>query len=235
MPALTSLLYVLQFLSLEIIREKISKGERNDAMFNWEVYWRVKVIDNSIGSQIRFNCQYESEVSASGFLQVVSLVWSTAICWTLQPLWQHRCLLFQFCHQIFTLQWPTHIETTDHQRDFWLWLLALRFHPRWCSGAGRGSCKSSPPYLYVPYCLLSNMSSSEHLLVLFVLVSVTNHFGRIFAAVRRLCKHWEGSWCWAGQSPQKTVKTESLVPLGPGWGSQFESGTEGPGLQSCPL
>lgn len=122
-------------------------------MFNWEISWCVEVIDNSTDSQIRFNCQYESDVSASGFLKVVSLVWSTAICRTLQALWWHRYFLFYFCHQIFTYQWPTHTETTDHQWGFWLWLqsglLALILHPPWSSGAGRGSCKSSPPYWYM--------------------------------------------------------------------------------------
>lgn len=67
--ALTIFWYVLQFLSLEIIREKISKAEGNDAMFNWEIYWLVKRIDNSTDSQIRLRCQNESEVSASGFLK----------------------------------------------------------------------------------------------------------------------------------------------------------------------
>lgn len=163
-------------------------------MLNWEISWHVKVIDNSTDSQIRFNWRYESDVSASGFLKVVSLVWSTTICRTLQALRQHRYFLFHFYNQIFTLQWPTHIETTDHQWGFWLCLqfglLALRLHPPWCSGAGRGSCKSSPPYLYVTHWLLLNINSSGHLLVLFALVSVTNPLGRIFTTVRRLCKDW---------------------------------------------
>lgn len=69
MHALTLFLYVLQFLSLEIIRKKISKAEANDAMFYWEICWSVKRIGNSMNSQIRFKCQNESEVSASGFLK----------------------------------------------------------------------------------------------------------------------------------------------------------------------
>jgi len=60
---------VLLFLSLEIVREKTSKAEGNDALFNREIYWLVKKIVNSTNSSNRFNSQNETAVSASGFLK----------------------------------------------------------------------------------------------------------------------------------------------------------------------
>lgn len=93
----------------------------------------------------------------------------------------------------------------------------------------------NPAHLIDTCWLLLNINISGCLLVLFALVSVTNPFGRIFTAVRRLCKDWQESWCWAAQAPKEAVKTESLVALSPGWGAQFERGTESPELWSCPL
>lgn len=129
--ALTIFSYVLQFLSLEIIREEISKAEGNDAMFNWEIYWLVKRIDNSTDSQIRLRCQNESEVSASGFLK--------------KPFFScvNHCNLLNFAAPMTTqiLPLPSALSNShwDHRyrspRGFLLWLQMClptrRLHPLW--------------------------------------------------------------------------------------------------------
>lgn len=112
--AVTLLLFVLKFISLEKNREKISKAEGNDSLFNWEICLLVKRIDNSTNSQLdlsaRTNQKFQLLVSLRSFF---SLVWTLARFVELRISCDNTDVSSSFCHQVDTLHWATRIKKVD--------------------------------------------------------------------------------------------------------------------------